>query len=343
MHEHPIVYLTRDIPAAGRTRLEEHCTVDVWPGRDPPPYADVVDRVGELDTDAIFCTVSDTIDAPVMDASPNLRTIGTMSVGYDHIDLDAARDRGISVGYTPGVLAETTADLAWSLLMAAARRIVEAHRYVESGDWTSWGPTVLMGRDIHRATLGVVGLGRIGSAFAKRAAGFDMNVIYAHTGRNEAAERDLAAYGIDAQYHELETVLERADFLALHVPLRDATYHLIGEAELRTMPDEAILVNTARGEVVDTDALVTALEKGWIRHAALDVTDPEPIPTDHPLVSLGPERVTISPHIGSASEATRSKMAVMTADNILAGLDGTRPPYSALDDAGLDRSAEPER
>ena len=338
MHEHPIVCLTRDIPDAGRKRLAELCTVDVWPGGDPPPHAEIVSRVAELEADAIFCTVSDTIDVTVLDASPNLRTIGTMSVGYDHIDLDAARDRGISVGYTPGVLAETTADLAWSLLMAAARRIVEAHRYVESNNWTSWGPTVLLGRDIHDATLGVVGLGRIGTAFAKRAAGFDMDVIYAHTGRNEEAERDLATYGIDAHYHDLETVIERADFLAVHVPLRTETYHMIGEEELRAMPEEAILVNTARGEVVDTDALVTALEQGWIRHAALDVTDPEPIPIDHPLVQLGPERVTISPHIGSASEETRSKMAVMTAENILAGLDGNRPPYSALDDAGLERS-----
>ncbi|THE63979.1 D-glycerate dehydrogenase [Salinadaptatus halalkaliphilus] len=335
MSERPTVYLTRDIPQAGRDALEDHCEVVVWPDAVEPSHETLIERVADLEADGLFCTVADTVDATVMDASESLRAIGTMSVGYDHIDLEAARAREITVGHTPGVLAETTADLGWALLMAGARRTVEAHTRVRDGDWESWGPTVLLGRDIHEATLGVVGLGRIGTEFAKRAAGFDMDVVYSHTSPNEAAERELAEYGIDATYCSLEDVLERSDFVSLHVPLLEDTHHLLGEDELRRMDDEAILVNTARGEIVDTDALVQALESGWIRHAALDVSNPEPLPADHQLLDHAPESLTISPHIGSASMATRSEMAVMTAENILAGLRGSELPHSAFDDADL--------
>jgi glyoxylate reductase len=271
-----------------------------------------------------------------MDASPNLRSIATMSVGYDHVDLAAAAEREVAVGHTPGVLSETTADLAWALLMAAARRIVEADRTVHADEWEAWGPMVLLGRDVHDATLGVVGLGGIGTAFARRAAGFDMEVLYSHTGRNEAAEAELARDGIEAEYCELEELLDRVDFLSLHVPLVAETEGMIGEAELRRLDDEAVLINTARGKLVDAAALETALAEGWIRHAALDVTDPEPLPGDHPLLRHAPEKLTVTPHVGSASIETRGEMATMTADNLLAGLRGETPPHSALADAGYE-------
>ncbi len=335
MSEPPVVYLTREIPQDGLDLLEKHCEVYVWPDPIEPTYDHLVERLAELEADALYCNVADTVDEAVLDASPNLRAIGTISVGYDHIDLRAARERGITVGHTPGVLAETTADLGWALLMAGARRIVEAHGQVRDGEWETWGPTVLLGRDVHEATLGVVGLGRIGTEFARRAAGFDMDVLYSHTSPNEEAEADLAEYGIGAEYCELGELLDRADFVSLHVPLLEDTYHLIGESELRRMDEQAVLVNTARGEVVETDALVRALEEDWIRHAALDVTDPEPIEPDHPLMQHAPEKLTVTPHIGSASTETRSEMAVMTAENVLAGLRGETPPYSAFEDAGL--------
>jgi len=258
-----------------------------------------------------------------------------MSVGYDHVDLEAAAERGIPVGYTPGVLSETTADMGWALLMAAARRVVEADRYVHDGEWETWGPKILLGRDVHDATLGVVGLGSIGAALARRAAGFDMDVIYSATDRNEAREAELAEYGIDADYRELDELLERSDYVSLHVPLDEETAGMIGERELRLMGEDSVLVNTARGEVVDTGALDRALEEGWIRHAALDVTDPEPLPSDHPLLEHAPEKLTIAPHIGSASVETRTEMAVMTAENITAGLRGESMPDSALEDAGM--------
>jgi glyoxylate reductase len=335
MSERPLVYLTREIPDVGRARLEDRCAVVAWEGTTAPPHGHLVDRLAELGADGLFCNVADTVDGAVLDASPDLRAVGTMSVGYDHIDLRGAADRGITVGHTPGVLAETTADLAWSLLMAGARRIVEADQQVHDGEWDTWGPMVLLGRDVHDATLGVVGLGSIGTAFAKRAAGFDMDVCYAHTGRNESAEAELAEYGIDADYCDLPELLDTADFLSLHVPLTPETEGLIGEDELRRMDDEAVLINTARGEVVETDALDRALGAGWIRHAALDVTDPEPIPPEHPLLRHAPEKLTVTPHIGSASTETRSKMAVMTAEGILAGLDGGEPTHSALAHAGI--------
>lgn len=336
MNDKPRVFLTRRIPQDGLDRLQEQCDVFVWEESTAPPRDRLVERMAELEAEGLFCNVADTIDAGVIDASGSLLSIATMSVGYDHIDLEAAVERDIAVGHTPGVLSETTADLGWSLLMAAARRIVEADRQVHEGDWDTWGPMVLLGRDVHNATLGVVGLGGIGTAVARRAAGFDMNVLYAHTGRNEAAESELATYGIDAEYCELPELLERADFLSLHVPLLEETEGLIGEEELRRMDDDAVLINTARGEIVDTDALDTALKSGWIRHAALDVTDPEPLPPTHPLLGHAPEKLTVTPHIGSASIETRSEMAVMTAENLLAGLRDETPPHSALADAGYE-------
>ncbi|MEF8876266.1 MAG: D-glycerate dehydrogenase [Haloarculaceae archaeon] len=330
------VYLTREVPQAGIDRLERACEVIVREGERPPPHDRLVERLAELEPEGLFCTVSETVDAAVLDASPALRVVGTMSVGYDHVDLAAAAERGVPVGHTPGVLSETTADLAWALLMAGARRVVEADRYVHEGEWETWGPKLLLGRDVHGATLGVVGLGDIGTALARRASGFDMDVLYSHTGRNEAAEAELAASGVDATFRDLDDLLARSDYVSLHVPLTDETTGLIGERELRLMDEGSVLVNTARGEVVDTDALDRALSEGWIRHAALDVTDPEPLPPAHPLLEHAPERLTVAPHIGSASVETRSEMATMTAENVIAGLRGESLPHSALADAGYE-------
>ena len=331
----PTVYLTRDVMRAGIDPLEREHEVVVWEEPTPPPHERLVEALAEHEAVGLFCNVSDVVDEAVLDASPALRAVGTMSVGYDHIDLRAAAERGIAVGHTPGVLSETTADLAWALLMAGARRVVEADRHVHDGEWGAWGPMVLLGRDVHDATLGVVGLGGIGTAFARRAAGFEMEVLYTSRTRDEAAEASLADHGVEAEFCDLDALLERSDYVSLHVPLTEATRGLLGERELRLLGEDGVLVNTARGEVVDADALERALAEGWIRHAALDVTDPEPLPPDHPLLDHAPERLTVSPHIGSASVETRTEMAAMTAENLLAGLAGESVPHSALEHAGL--------
>jgi glyoxylate reductase len=256
-----------------------------------------------------------------------------MAVGYDNIDVPAATTRGILVGNTPGVLTETTADLAFSLLMAAARRVVEADRYTRSGKWKTWSPQVLLGQDIHGATLGIVGLGRIGSEVAQRARGFGMKILYHKTSRlNEADERKLGALYVP----DLKALLAAADFVTLHVPLTPSTLHLIGEDEFAAMKPTAVLVNTSRGPVVDQRALYQALKSGRIFAAGLDVTEEEPIPLDDPLLTL--ENVIVLPHIGSASVETRKKMALMAAENLLAGLRGALPPY-AVNPEALDKEA----
>lgn len=337
MGDQPTVYVTRDVPDAGIDRLEENgCEVVVWPEKLPPERGVIRDTVSDSDAEGILCMITDNIDREVMRASEDLRVVSTMSVGYDHIDLDAAADLDVAVGHTPGVLSETTADLAWALLMSCARRVVEAHDYVREGEWQTWGPQILTGQNVFEATLGVVGLGGIGTEVAKRAAGFDMDVLYAHTSRHEEAEAELAEYGIDATYVDHVELFRRSDFVSLHVPLTDETRHLVGEDELRAMPDDAILVNTARGEVIDTDALQTALESDWIRRVGLDTTDPEPFPPEHPLMEYEPEKLVVAPHIGSASVPTRRKMAEMAADNVLAALRDEPPEFSAMEDAGYE-------
>jgi lactate dehydrogenase-like 2-hydroxyacid dehydrogenase len=238
-----------------------------------------------------------------------------MAVGVDNVDLAAVTERGIQVGHTPGVLTETTADLAFALLLAAARRVVEGDAAVRAGDWRTWEPAAFMGEEVHGATLGVVGMGRIGSAVARRAEGFGMRVLA--SGRSGTVA--------------LADLLAESDFVSLHVPLSDETRKLIGEPELRRMRPTAVLVNTARGEVVDTDALVRALREGWIAGAGLDVTDPEPLAADHPLLESG--RAVVTPHIGSASRKTRELMASMAVDNLLGALRGERMPHLANPEA----------
>ncbi|MBU0490591.1 MAG: D-glycerate dehydrogenase [Chloroflexi bacterium] len=314
----PRVYVTRRIPDAGLNMVRPACDVALWPGDEPPPYETIIDEAREAD--GLLCLLTDRIDAALMDAAPRLRVISQYAVGVDNIDLAAATRRGIVVGNTPDVLTDATADMAFALLMAAARRLVEGVKYARAGRWRTWGPLTLLGQDIHGATLGIVGLGRIGQAVARRARGFDMRVLYHDCQRSAAAEREFGPSCTD-----LDTLLAESDFVTLHVPLTPQTHHLIGAAQFRQMKPTAVLINTSRGPVVDQEALVAALRAGTIGGAALDVTDPEPLPADHPLLAL--PNAIVTPHIASASVSARNQMAVRAADNLLAGLRGELPPF----------------
>jgi len=328
----PVVYVTREIPQAGLDLIEPETEMHVWDGKLPPGKDHIIERLEELEADGLLCLLTDETDGEVMDASPNLDVVSTFSVGYDHVDVDAAIERDIAVGHTPGVLSDTTADFAWALLMTTARRTVEGNDYVLADEWETWGPKLLTGPDVSNATLGIVGLGNIGSTVAQRAAGFDMDVLYTDAKPQPDIEEDLEEYGVDAQFVDKDELLERSDFVTLHVPLMDATHHWIGEEELRAMKDSAVLVNTSRGPVVDTEALDKALEEDWIERAGLDVTDPEPLPADHEITRHVPEKLVVTPHIASASIQTRDKMATMAAKNLLAGLRGEELPNSAVTD-----------
>ena len=317
--QQPKVYVTRAIPEAGLGAVREACQARVWQEKLPPPRQVILEEVS--DCDGLLCLLSDEVDATVMDAG-ELRVISQYAVGVDNIDLEAATARGIPVGHTPGVLTEATADLTFTLLMAAARRIPEGIEKVQSGAWQTWEPMGLLGAQVWGATLGVIGLGRIGTAVARRGRGFQMRVLYHDTEHKWKLEEELGLI-----YASLEELLGEADFVSVHTPLLPETQQLIDEGALRRMKPQAILVNAARGEIVDTQALVRALEEGWIAGAALDVTDPEPISADHPLVRL--ENCIVVPHIGSATVRARERMAEMAAQNLLAGLRGERLPYCA--------------
>jgi glyoxylate reductase len=303
------VYVTRALPGDALDRLGERHEVEVWPEPLPPPADEVAARV--RDADGLLAMLTDRIDAELLRDAPRLRAIANFAVGTDNVDLDAATAAGIPVGNTPGVLTEATADLAFALLLAAARHLSAAEDAVRAGEWVTWMPGSFLGRDVGAATLGIVGYGRIGQAVARRAEGFGMEVL--HHSRSGGVP--------------LDELLERSDYVSLHAPLTDDTRGLIGAAELRRMKPTAILVNTARGELVDTGALEKALQNSEIGGAALDVTDPEPLPADHPL--LGAPNVLVVPHIGSATHTTRAKMADMAVDNLLAALDGERMPHCA--------------
>ena len=301
------VFVTRSLPFPALDRLREAHEVDEWPGDLPPEAEDLRSRVGEAD--GLLSLVTDKIDAEVIEAGSQLRAIANMAVGTDNIDLDAAAARGIPVGNTPDVLTDATADLAFALLLALARRIVPGAEMVRSGAWRTWEPAADLGADLAGATLGVVGWGRIGQAVARRAEGFGMEIV--HCSRSSGVS--------------LEELLERADFVSLHTPLTPETRGLIDAAALERMKPTALLINTARGGVVDQGALREALIAGTIAGAALDVTDPEPLPADHPL--LDAPNLLVVPHIGSATVRTRAKMAAMAVDNLLAALDGRPMPY----------------
>lgn len=315
----PNVFVTRSIPDKGLDMVKEFCNADIWPDDLPPPREVVLERVKGVD--GILSLLTTKMDAAVMDAAGSqLKVISNYAVGFDNIDIPEATKRGIPVGNTPGVLTDTTADFAFALLMSAARRVVEGDKYTRAGKWKTWGPKLLLGVDIHKATLGLVGYGRIGKAMAKRASGFDMDVLYYDPFIQEDPDDDA----LNAKYADLDTVLAQSDFVSVHTPLTDDTYHLISTDALKAMKSTATLINTARGPVVDPDALYQALSSGEIACAALDVTEPEPIPMDSPLLKL--DNIIIAPHIASASHATRDKMAVMAAENLIAGLQGKPLP-----------------
>jgi glyoxylate reductase len=321
----PRVFVTRRLPGDALDRLRAVAEVDVWQGDLPPPRDAFLRGVREAE--GLICLLTDRVDGELLASAPRLRVVSTMAVGYDHIDVAAATARGIPVGHTPGVLTETTADLAWALLLATARRVVEGDRFVREGRWRTWDPNLLLGYDVHGATLGVVGMGAIGQAVARRAAGFGMRVLY-----TRRSERDA---GIGERV-TLDNLLRASDFVSLHVPLTGETRHLIGERELRLMKRTAILVNTARGPIVDQAALARALGEGIIAGAGLDVTEVEPIPPDDPLLSA--PNVVILPHIGSASHATRARMAEMAVENCLAGLEGRPLPHCVNPEAQAGRN-----
>ena len=310
------VFVTRRLPPVALERLAEHCQLEVWEDFLPPDYDVLHQKI--KGRDALLCLLTDRVDAELIAAASHLKVISNMAVGYDNIDVAAASKRGIPVGNTPGALTETTADFAFALLMAVARRIPEARAYIKAGHWKTWHPTVLSGQDIYGATLGIIGFGRIGQAVARRAVGFGMRIL-AHGGGHEDAIRAVGAEKVS-----LADLLAQSDYVSLHVPLTEKTHHLIGASELEMMKPTAILVNTARGAVVDSKALCDALRRGQILAAGLDVTEPEPIPPDDPLLTLN--NCVVVPHIASASVATRRKMSEMAVANVIAGISGKPLP-----------------
>ena len=313
----PKVYVTRLLPKVAMDRVHSFCDAKVWEGELPPPSEVLIQNVAEIE--GLLSLLTDKVDAELINRAQKLKVISNCAVGFDNIDVQEATRRGIIVGNTPGVLTDTTADFAFALLMSAARRVVEGDRAVRAGRWKTWGPMILLGQDVHNATLGIIGLGRIGFAVAKRAQGFGMRILYTGRTRNMQAENEL---GIE--YAEFDKLLAESDFITLHTNLTPQTHHLIGQKQFEKMKRTAVLVNTSRGAIVDNMALYEALRTGKISYAALDVTEPEPMPADHPLLTL--DNVIVVPHIASASVATRTKMALMAADNLIAGLKGEMPP-----------------
>lgn len=314
----PKVFVTRIIPEAGLATIKEMCDAEVWTDPLPPPYAVLRQKIAGCD--GLVTLLTDRIDAALLDLAPRLKVIGNLAVGFNNIDVSAATERGIAVGNTPGVLTDATADMAFCLMIAAARRLVEANQYTLAGKWKTWEPLGHLGQDLAGKTIGIVGMGRIGYALARRCRrGWDMNVLYHDVHRNEKAETDLAARLVD-----FDTLLREADFISLHTDLNDQTRGMIGADALQKMKRTAVLVNTARGPLVDQKALVQALRSGTIFAAGMDVTDPEPPNRDDPLLNLS--NAIVVPHIASATVQTRNNMADICARNLIAGLGGQPLP-----------------
>ncbi|HEV3258241.1 MAG TPA: D-glycerate dehydrogenase [Gemmataceae bacterium] len=310
----PRVFVTRVIPAAGLERIKQHCAAEVWADPLPPPHAVLRQKVA--DCEGLVSLLTDRVDAALLDAAPRLRVVSNYAVGFNNIDVPAATGRGIAIGNTPGVLTDATADMAFCLLIAAARRVVEGHQYTRAGKWKTWEPLGHLGQDLAGRTLGIVGMGRIGHALAKRChGGWDMNVLYHDVRRHEQAEKELGARQVD-----FDTLLRESDFVSVHTDLNEKTRGLFGAAQFQKMKPTAVFVNTARGPLVDQKALYQALRSGTIFAAGLDVTDPEPPTADDPLLQLS--NVILAPHIASATVGTRNAMAEICADNLIAGLSG---------------------
>jgi glyoxylate reductase len=315
----PKVYVTRRISPPAIERLTQFCEVVVNETEEPPSYEEMLGHV--RDKDGILCFLEDRIDRTLLDAAPRLKVISTMTVGYDHIDVAESTKRGIYIGFTPGILTDATADLAFALLLCAARRLTEADRFVRAGMWKKLlPPQGFLGTSTSGKTLGIIGFGRIGRAVNIRAKGFQMNVIYHDKERLPLNDEDA----LGAAYRPLEDLLGESDFVSVHVPFTESTHHLIDEAKLRLMKPGAILINTSRGPTVDETALTRALKEGWILAAGLDVYEKEPLDRASPLAAL--DNVVLLPHLGSATKETREDMASMAVRNLLAVFMGEKPP-----------------
>jgi len=314
----PRIYITRPLPAAAMRILEGQVEYHMWDRENEAVRRETILRE-IVDVDGIICLITEKMDAEVIERAHRCRVIAQVAVGYDNVDVAAATRRGIYVTNTPGVLTETTADMGWAILMATARRVVEGDKFTRSGRWKTWELMGFTGQDVWGATLGIIGLGRIGAAIARRAKGFAMPILYHNRNRAEALEAELGA-----RYASLDDLLRQSDFVMISVALTPDTRHLIGERELGLMKPSAILVNIARGPIVDQRALYRALVDRKIWAAGLDVFEVEPVPMDEPLLRL--DNVVVPPHLGSGSIATRTKMATMAAENCLAGTTGKIPP-----------------
>lgn len=312
----PRVFVTREIFSDALEDIRLAADLDLWTDELPPPRSELLNRA--VGVDGILCLLTDKIDREFMDAAgPRLKVISQIAVGFDNIDVPEATKRGIPVGNTPDVLTQTTADAAWALMLSAARRIGESERAARAGRWRTWHPLHYLGQDVYGATLGIVGMGRIGFQVAKRSIGFDMKVVYHDVVRQDRYESEL-----DMEYVDMDTLLARSDFVSLHTVLNESTRYLIDARALSKMKPSAVLVNAARGSIVDPKALYEALRSGQISAAGLDVTEPEPISADDPLLTL--ENCVIVPHIASASVSTRREMSRIAAANLLNGIAGER-------------------
>jgi glyoxylate reductase len=313
----PKVFVTRQIPDKGFELVKDFCDVDLWTSATPPSHDELLQHARGVD--GVLSLLTDKIDGEVMDAiGSQLKVISNFAVGFDNIDINAATVRKIPVGNTPDVLTDATADFAFALMMSAGRHILEGDRYVRAGKWRTWNPMLLLGVEMKGATLGLVGFGRIGKAMARRAVGFDMRVIYYDPLETKSGP-DINATSVD-----FETLLEESDFISLHTPLTPDTHHLINAEAFSKMKPNVVFVNTSRGSVVDLDALYHALDEKRIFAAGLDVTEPEPLPLDHPLFTL--DNILIMPHIASSSKVARDKMSWIAAKNLIAGLKGEHLP-----------------
>jgi lactate dehydrogenase-like 2-hydroxyacid dehydrogenase len=327
----PSVFVTRALPGAALGTAGQACDIEVWAEEIPPSRDQLLEKAANRD--GLITLLTDPVDEAVLEAAgPRLKVVSNYAVGVDNVDVAACTSRGIPVGHTPSVLTETTADLAFALLMAGARRLVEGAYLCRAGRFLSWSPSMLLGWDVHGATLGILGMGRIGRAVARRARGFDMEVIFSGGSHSEESEIE------GPRQVTFEELIRRSDFLSLHVPATPKTRHIIDGRVFAVMKENAVLINTARGAVVDQEALVRALRNGEIAYAALDVTDPEPLPNDHELYRLS--NCLIVPHLGSASSATRAKMADMAVANLLAGLKGEPLPNCVNPEAKRRQTAE---
>ena len=313
----PKVFITRKIPTHLLNKLEEVCEVSIWNHENTPVPRKVLEEQ-IVDAVGLFCLLTETIDEELLQKADNLKVISNMAVGYNNINVDAASKKGIIVTNTPGVLTETTADLTFALLMATARRIPEASDYLRDGKWSTWSPMQLTGQDIYNSTMGIIGLGRIGEALAKRAKGFNMNILYYNRSRKLEAEKELGL-----QYSTLDGLLKESDYVCVMTPYTPETKNMIRKEHFKLMKDTSIIINTARGGIVNENDLYHALVNGEIWAAGLDVFEQEPVPMDHPLLTM-PNVVTL-PHIGSASIATRIKMANVAVNNMLQALNGEVP------------------